>query len=578
MNRTQVLNITGITGGSRKGLAQARADGGSGGGSQIAVDYLPPMTADMSIKVPYQHDANHAVQLSASGLNPDMDLPDNFSWNDQESVRQYRMGDYDVSWLMTPPNQAHCGSCWAVSSASAFTDRHSIAMKMKCPILSATVTTTCAPNEAGHDGCQGGLPSDAGLFYEAIGIPTDECVPYASWCPPDGTQDCSVPACCSTGSSMPLFQAHLDNPEGDRPPCFKDTTADGSNTCADYGKRFATSQCTSPNPSSDSSVGNPYCCSSGCTPAMHQIYKAIPQTTRSLGSGDPETIFHRMKWNVFAGGPIVATYFVFMDFMVPTVVADWGWKMTNGIYINEPNNSPYAQDPYILSLPQKIAAGDPVAINLGSKFLGLSADDVNTPPDEIKSRVAKALQKLDGGHAVTVVGWGVGDTKHPKYGTVRYWIVRNSWGDQWNEKGYFKIAFTDMSKNINTAVGFDYPTGQLLGGATVFQVPSSSKTDPNNYHPLSGKDKKDKNGKNGDAASPGDPGSEKKKWWMWLIVAFMALLCLVVVFLVYALIKKSKVPATGSRSRISSQSGQAVHPGLQVLNGNQFVPISQDSL
>lgn len=40
----------------------------------------------------------------------------------------------------------------------------------------------------------------------------------------------------------------------------------------------------------------------------------------------------------------------------------------------------------------------------------------------------------DGSHAVAIVGWG----NDPQQGP--YWIVRNSWGEEWGDKGYFKIA------------------------------------------------------------------------------------------------------------------------------------------
>jgi len=35
-----------------------------------------------------------------------------------------------------------------------------------------------------------------------------------------------------------------------------------------------------------------------------------------------------------------------------------------------------------------------------------------------------------GGHSVKIVGWG-------KYKTTPYWIVANSWGDDWGLDGYF---------------------------------------------------------------------------------------------------------------------------------------------
>jgi len=41
----------------------------------------------------------------------------------------------------------------------------------------------------------------------------------------------------------------------------------------------------------------------------------------------------------------------------------------------------------------------------------------------------------EGGHAITLVGWGYDSS----YGN--YWIVANSWGSSWGHDGYFKIPF-----------------------------------------------------------------------------------------------------------------------------------------
>jgi C1A family cysteine protease len=44
-------------------------------------------------------------------------------------------------------------------------------------------------------------------------------------------------------------------------------------------------------------------------------------------------------------------------------------------------------------------------------------------------------------HAVAMVGWG-------SEGGQDYWIVRNSWGGSWGDKGHIKLAAIDDNKGI----------------------------------------------------------------------------------------------------------------------------------
>jgi len=84
-------------------------------------------------------------------------------------------------------------------------------------------------------------------------------------------------------------------------------------------------------------------------------------------------------------------------------------------------------------------------------------------------------------HAIVIVGWGEQVAYKWVWGrrtayTQKYWIVRNSWGKEWGENGYFKIernscAIGQVAGCV--AVGI-FKEGNLLKHAQ--QVPKSDKT------------------------------------------------------------------------------------------------------
>jgi C1A family cysteine protease len=58
--------------------------------------------------------------------------------------------------------------------------------------------------------------------------------------------------------------------------------------------------------------------------------------------------------------------------------------------------------------------------------------------------------RLAGHHAVTIVGFG-------KHDGLDYWIVKNSWGANWGEEGYFRIVAGDSDIDSQFAYAVDQP-------------------------------------------------------------------------------------------------------------------------
>lgn len=49
-------------------------------------------------------------------------------------------------------------------------------------------------------------------------------------------------------------------------------------------------------------------------------------------------------------------------------------------------------------------------------------------------------------HGVVIVGWGkVQPDDHVKGKCNEYWVVRNSWGYSWGEKGFFRLCMDEKN-------------------------------------------------------------------------------------------------------------------------------------
>ncbi|RCN47339.1 papain family cysteine protease [Ancylostoma caninum] len=105
----------------------------------------------------------------------DTDIPESFDarehWPHCPSLKNIR-------------DQANCGSCWAVSSAEAMSDRVCIASKGKKEVLLSADDLLSCCFDCG-DGCDGGWPLSAWTYFAQKGLCTggpygdkDACKPY----------------------------------------------------------------------------------------------------------------------------------------------------------------------------------------------------------------------------------------------------------------------------------------------------------------------------------------------------------------------------------------------------------------
>lgn len=432
---------------------------------QIGKDYIPNMNCQMMIKVPFQSDQHIVPKLTAAGISASS-LPATFNWCNAEHVQQYMnklnhplAKKFDPSWICKPPNQSTCGSCWAVSSTTAHTDRITIATLQPCPLLSFVATASCATHEIKGDGCQGGFPSDAGCYFEQIGAVPMSCWNYDTFCPLSGHAECSTLKapymCCDDKKQQ---KATVETPN-----ILNDEDKGDPVNCLELAQRIR--GCTSNTP------GNPTLCQDKST--IKKRYFAAKGSTVALSGGDDlQKIVRRMKLNIYAGGPVVGCYFVYGDFLFPHLFGKdkYGWRHTNNIYCHIPKQSPYVEDEFIKSLydaRQNTSSSDyHVVQNAGISF--------GNSLDEFKKNVQDYYDSIQGAHAVVVVGWGEGDTKYEPVKNTGYWICRNSWGTDWNEGGFFRIAYKNPSRSLNEYSNMeqfmDPDTKQVMGGATTWSI------------------------------------------------------------------------------------------------------------
>lgn len=120
-------------------------------------------------------------------------------------------------------------------------------------------------------------------------------------------------------------------------------------------------------------------------------------------------------------------------------------------------------------------------INEGVYFDRADYDNVKPDGTLLFSDTVKASENSSGLHAVSIVGWGLAKNvqyDNNKWGDVPFWYCRNSWGTDWGDEGYFKMAHypfnetVQFDKEITVEIGSNKAK---IGGVILIRATQSPK-------------------------------------------------------------------------------------------------------
>jgi hypothetical protein len=296
-------------------------------------------------------------------------------------------------------DQAGCGSCWAFSASSAYTDRIRVLLQQnkgsKNPALSP--------------------------FYKEVQVLTGESTidqavnPQASATPLHLTLSLTV--------SQPYTQTIYDEigpyyTAGFSPKITADCQAKNA---ADAIAQCIDSRCQGKAPSDPSAIKQ----CSGC----EGNYLYSPLLLFGQSGGARQSTYGLRRWACVYGAPQYCTDSPFKGPLYK--VSKYVYFNSNDLQGNLPANAMAAgitnMEDYLM---MELINRGPMAVSFQVypsffNFFKSPSQDVYTSLDP--------NENVEGGHAVVLIGWGVDQRGN------KYWLIKNSWGEKWNGDGTFKI-------------------------------------------------------------------------------------------------------------------------------------------
>jgi C1A family cysteine protease len=359
---------------------------------------VPPLNTQINLSV-----IPRQKILSKASVDQ-IEIPNSWSWKNQPGICKAE-------------KQGLCGSCWAFATSQVLSDIFYIQDKVRInPDLSTMYLLTCFPGcieppceEISKKYpmsyiCGGGNPADLVRWISEYGTTTDHCVNYDA---------CLKNKLCN-GNSEDHFGASSSDINKTFPTC-------GCYVGNDNHSKFFIDESSIKNISVD--------------PDKKSTQKIIfeAQLNQKI-----------LKEHIFNIGPAIGCFHVLENFMgendLSPVQSFTSYKNEEGVYL----------------------------------------DMVNYKKAEIipSSQQSPGIKpKWSGGHAVAIVGWGTAKVdsslidpkileimKQPKQGLVDvpYWDCRNSWGPNWNNDGFFKMAmypYNQISQFDVSVIVNEIPTG-----------------------------------------------------------------------------------------------------------------------